>query len=455
MQPIVRIIGGGLAGSEAAWQLARRGVAVELFEMRPVRKTEAHATAYLAEVVCSNSLRSDSLSAPAGLLKAEMRQLDSLIIRVAEIHRVPAGSALAVDREGFARGVTEAVEALPNVKIIRQEVETIPTDGVVILATGPLTSPALSKDLTAKLGEEHLYFYDAISPIVTAESIDMSVAYRAARYGKGGDDYINLPLSQEEYYRFIAALVAAERVATHSFERFVPFEGCMPIEEMADRGKETLAFGPMRAVGLIDPRTGRRPYAVVQLRQENREGSLYNLVGFQTKMTYGEQRKVFGLIPGLANAEFVRLGSLHRNTFINAPQHLLPTLQWRSRETLFFAGQMTGVEGYIESAASGLLAGINAANLLQAKPLVIPPETTALGALLRYIADPERKRFQPMNVNFGLIPPLAARFRGRAKKEMMARRALADMAAWLDETHCGVKVVTADGPPTLETIALP
>jgi methylenetetrahydrofolate--tRNA-(uracil-5-)-methyltransferase len=451
MDNFVRIIGGGLAGTEAAWQLARRGVAVELFEMRPTRGTEAHATEYLAEVVCSNSLRSDSLSAPAGLLKAEMRQLDSMIIRVAEAHRVPAGSALAVDRDGFAKGVTQAIESLNNVRLIRQEVEAIPDDGIVILATGPLTSPALSRDLTAKLGEEHLYFYDAISPIVTAESIDMNVAYRAARYGKGGDDYVNLPLTQAEYYRFIEALVAAHRVPTHSFERFVPFEGCMPIEEMADRGKETLAFGPMRAVGLIDPRTGRRPYAVVQLRQENRQQTLYNLVGFQTKMTYPEQRKVFALIPGLANAEFVRLGSLHRNTFINAPRHLLPTLQWRQRSTLFFAGQMTGVEGYIESAATGLLAGINAANLVFGRAPVVVPPTTALGALLGYISDPERKRFQPMNVNFGLIPPLSARLRGKAKKEMLARRALADMAAWRRDLGVGVE----EAPRVFETVALP
>ncbi|HWH75756.1 MAG TPA: methylenetetrahydrofolate--tRNA-(uracil(54)-C(5))-methyltransferase (FADH(2)-oxidizing) TrmFO, partial [Candidatus Binatus sp.] len=360
MNNLVRIIGGGLAGTEAAWQLARRGVAVELFEMRPGRKTEAHATENLAEVVCSNSLRSDSLSAPAGLLKAEMRQLGSLIIRIAEAHRVPAGSALAVDRDGFAQGVTQAIESLNNVRVIRQEVESIPSGGTVILASGPLTSPSLSQQLTQCLGEEHLYFYDAISPIVTAETIDMSVAYRAARYGKGGDDYLNLPLTREEYDRFIDALIAAERVPTYSFERFVPFEGCMPIEEMADRGKETLAHGPMRAVGLSDPRTGKRPYSVVQLRQENRDQTLYNLVGFQTKMTYPEQRRVFALIPGLTHAEFVRLGSLHRNTFINAPQHLLPTLQWRQRDSLFFAGQMTGVEGYIESAATGLLAGMNA-----------------------------------------------------------------------------------------------
>ncbi len=453
MEQLVRIIGGGLAGTEAAWQLAQRGVAVELFEMRPTRGTEAHATENLAEIVCSNSLRSDALSAPAGLLKAEMRQLDSMIIGVAEAHRVPAGAALAVDRDGFAHGVTQAIESLNNVRLIRQEVESIPDHGIVILASGPLTSAALARDLAAKLGEEHLYFYDAISPIVTADSIDINAAYRAARYGKGGDDYLNLPLTQAEYYRFIDALVAAHRVPTHSFERFVPFEGCMPIEEMADRGKETLAFGPMRAVGLIDPRTGRRPYAVVQLRQENRAQTLYNLVGFQTKMTYAEQRRVFALIPGLANAEFVRLGSLHRNTFINAPQHLLPTLQWRRRATLFFAGQMTGVEGYIESAATGLLAGINAANLVFGRAPVVPPPTTALGALLGYISDPERQRFQPMNVNFGLISPLSARLRGKVKKEMLARRALADMAAW--RRDMGVDVGAAVATRAFETVDRP
>jgi methylenetetrahydrofolate--tRNA-(uracil-5-)-methyltransferase len=441
----VRIIGGGLAGAEAAWQLARRGVPVELYEMRPGRRTDAHAGANLGELVCSNSLRSDLLAAPAGLLKAEMRQLDSLVIRCAEATRVPAGSALAVDRERFSAELTRAVEKVSTVRIVREEVREIPDEGVVIVATGPLTSPALSADLKRRLGEDHLYFYDAISPIVTAESIDMNVAYRAARYGKGGDDYLNLPLTREQYGHFINALIGAERVPTHSFERFVPFEGCMPIEEMADRGPETLSFGPMRAVGLIDPRTGRRPYAVVQLRQENRERTLYNLVGFQTKMTYGEQRRVFALIPGLSRAEFVRLGSLHRNTFINAPQHLRPTLQWRRRDTLFFAGQMTGVEGYIESAASGLQAGINAAKLIAGKAPVTPPRTTALGALLAYITDPERRGFQPMNVNFGLIPPLtAARLRGRAKKEMMARRALADMAAWMADSEVAPR---ASDPP--------
>jgi methylenetetrahydrofolate--tRNA-(uracil-5-)-methyltransferase len=432
MKNLVRIIGGGLAGSEAAYQIARRGVSVELFEMRPRRMTEAHASGDFGELVCSNSLRSNSLSAPAGLLKEEMRKLDSLVIRTAEATRVPAGSALAVDREIFARALTAAIEALPDVRVFRQEVQEVPS-GIVILASGPLTSPALAQQLASLLGEEHLYFYDAISPIVAAESIDMNVAFTASRYDRDGDDYLNLPLTGEQYYSFVDALVTAERVATHDFERFVPFEGCMPIEEMADRGKDTLAFGPMRAVGLIDGRTGKRPYAVVQLRQENRDKTLYNLVGFQTKMTYPEQRRVFAMIPGLAQAEFVRLGSLHRNTFIDSPLHLLPTLQWRQRETLFFAGQMTGVEGYIESAATGLLAGVNAARLLSDQPLRVPPETTALGALLRYITDSQRKKFQPMNVNFGLLPPLSGHLRGKAKKEAMSQRAVADMDAWVQE----------------------
>jgi methylenetetrahydrofolate--tRNA-(uracil-5-)-methyltransferase len=446
VEKIVRIVGGGLAGAEAAYQLARRGVSVELYEMRPHRMTEAHATGNLGELVCSNSLRSSLLTAPAGVLKEEMRRLDSLVIRVAEGNRVPAGSALAVDRELFARALTQAVEALPKVRIVRQELREIPP-GIVILATGPLTSTALSQHLATLLGSEHLYFYDAISPIVTAESVGMTVAFRGSRYGKGDDDYLNLPLTREEYYHLIDALLIAERVPTHSFERFVPFEGCMPIEEIADRGTETLAFGPMRAVGLIDPRSGQRPYAVVQLRQENQEKTLYNLVGFQTKMTYAAQRQVFAMIPGLENAEFVRLGSLHRNTFINSPQHLCPTLQWRQRSNLFFAGQMTGVEGYIESAATGLLAGVNATRLIAEKPPVVPPSTTALGALLRYITDPERRSFQPMNVNFGLLPPLSEPLRKKAKKEMLAQRALADMEAWVRNTEGGeafVPLVDAD-----------
>ena len=446
MEKIVRIVGGGLAGAEAAYQLARRGVSVELYEMRPHRMTEAHATGNLGELVCSNSLRSSLLTAPAGVLKEEMRRLDSLVIRVAEGNRVPAGSALAVDRELFARALTQAVQALPKVRIVRQELREIPP-GIVILATGPLTSTALSQHLATLLGSEHLYFYDAISPIVTAESVGMTVAFRGSRYGKGDDDYLNLPLTREEYYHLIDALLIAERVPTHSFERFVPFEGCMPIEEIADRGTETLAFGPMRAVGLIDPRSGQRPYAVVQLRQENQEKTLYNLVGFQTKMTYAAQRQVFAMIPGLENAEFVRLGSLHRNTFINSPQHLCPTLQWRQRSNLFFAGQMTGVEGYIESAATGLLAGVNATRLIAEKPPVVPPSTTALGALLRYITDSERRSFQPMNVNFGLLPPLSEPLRKKAKKEMLAQRALADMEAWVRNTEGGEAFVPLDTIP--------
>jgi methylenetetrahydrofolate--tRNA-(uracil-5-)-methyltransferase len=446
VEKIVRIVGGGLAGAEAAYQLARRGVSVELYEMRPYKMTEAHATGNLGELVCSNSLRSSLLTAPAGVLKEEMRRLDSLVIRVAESNRVPAGSALAVDRELFARALTQAVEALSKVRIVRQELSEIPP-GILILATGPLTSPALSQHLTTLLGSEHLYFYDAISPIVTAESVGMTLGFRASRYEKGDDDYLNLPLTREEYYHFIDALLIAERVPTHSFERFVPFKGCMPIEEIADRGKETLAFGPMRAVGLIDPRTGERPYAVVQLRQENQEKTLYNLVGFQTKMTYAAQRRVFAMIPGLENAEFVRLGSLHRNTFINSPQHLCPTLQWRQRSNLFFAGQMTGVEGYIESAATGLLAGVNAARLVAEELPVVPPSTTALGALLRYITDPERKSFQPMNVNFGLLPPLSEPLRKKAKKEMMAQRALTDMEAWVRNTEGGEAFVPLDTNP--------
>src|ERR1041384_1557408 len=373
MNPPVRIIGGGLAGCEAAWQLARRGVAVELYEMRPQRATEAHATSHLAEPVCSNSLRSAALTNAAGLLKEEMRRLDSLIIRTAEACRVPAGSALAVDRERFAAAVTAEVESLPGVKLVRAEMETIPRDGIIIVASGPLTSPALSRSLEELLGARQLYYYDAISPIVTAESIDTSIAFSASRYDRGGDDYINLPFTREEYYAFIDALLAAQKVPAHDFEDLRYFEGCLPIEEMARRGRETLAFGPMRPTGLIDPRTGKRPYAVVQLRQENRDRTLYNMEGFQTKMTYPEQKRVFALGPGLAPAplpllarfpalartEFARFGTLPRTTFIAAPRQLRPTLQWRASPDIFFAGQITGVQRYIQSAGSGRLPGIH------------------------------------------------------------------------------------------------
>ena len=436
----VNVVGGGLAGCEAAWQLARRGVPVDLYEMRPVTGTAAHATGDLAELVCSNSFRSRSLTTGAGLLKEEMRRMGSLIISLGEAHQVPAGSALAVDRTRFARAVSEQVAALPGLRLIRRELEVVPP-GLTILATGPLTAQPLSECIGDLLGTEHLYYYDAISPVVTAESVDTAVAFRASRYDERPGDYLNLPLTQADYYRLVDAVVEAEKVPVRSFERF--FEGCLPIEEMARRGRETLAFGPMRPTGLVDPASGQRPYAVVQLRQENHEGTLYNLVGFQTKMTYPEQKRVFSLIPGLANAVFVRYGSLHRNTFINAPRHLLRTLQWRGAPRLFFAGQITGVEGYIESAASGLLAGINAGRLALGADPVTPPGTTALGSLLHYITDTGREAFQPMNVNFGLFPNLPAKARGRRKKELMAERSLRDLERWCLETGEGDPPVAA------------
>ena len=429
MERIVRILGGGLAGSEAVWQLAQRGVAVELYEMRPRKTTEAHTTGALAELVCSNSFRSQSLTAGAGLLKEEMRRLGSLVLRVGEANRVPAGSALAVDRERFSQALTSEIQSLPDVRIIREEVQEIPP-GVVIVATGPLTSPALSDHLSALLGSRHLYFYDAISPIVTAESIDMEVAFRASRYEEGPGDYLNIPLTRVEYGQLVDAILAADVVPTRSFERWRVFEGCQPIEEMARRGRDCLAFGPMRPTGLTDFRSGKRAYAAVQLRQENHEGTLYNMVGFQTKMTYPEQRRVFSLIPGFDKVEFARLGSLHRNTFIDSPHHLLPTLRWRGRPDLFFAGQITGVEGYVESAASGLLAGINAARIIEGLEPVFPPPTTALGSLSVYISDSSRQGFQPMNANFGLLPPLPIRSRGKVKRELMAERALRDLELW-------------------------
>jgi methylenetetrahydrofolate--tRNA-(uracil-5-)-methyltransferase len=429
-QQAVNVVGAGLAGSEAAWQLARRGIAVRLHEMRPVRMTEAHQTGGFAELVCSNSLRNDSLETAVGVLKEEMRRLGSLIIASAEQARVPAGAALAVDREGFSRRITAALEAHPAITILREEVTAIP-DGVTIIATGPLTAPALGEALNALIGPRNLYFYDAIAPIVTAESINLDRAFRASRYDKGGDDYINCPLTEAEYNAFIDAVTAAEKVAAHPFEKPIYFEGCMPIEEMARRGRQTLAFGPMRPVGLIDPRTGQQAYAVVQLRQDDREGRLFNMVGFQTKMTYPEQRRVLRMIPGLEQAEFVRLGSLHRNTFIDSPRLLRPTLQLHLRDDLFLAGQMIGVEGYVESAAAGLLAGLNAIRYLASAPCLIPPPATALGSLIAYITDTARQDFQPMNANYGLMPPLPGRVHKRLKKAAMGNRALTAMDDWI------------------------
>jgi methylenetetrahydrofolate--tRNA-(uracil-5-)-methyltransferase len=429
--PQATVIGGGLAGCEAVYQLARRGFRVRLHEMRPVRATEAHATDRLAELVCSNSLRDDSLVTAVGVLKEEMRRLGSLIMRVADDTRVPAGSALAVDRVLFAERVTEAIESLPGVEIVRGEVTSIPEDGLTIIATGPLTSPALSEAIARRVGQKHLYFYDAISPILTAESIDMRVAFRAARYGKGGDDYINCPMDREQYDRFVEAVLAAEKVPLKSFERCTYFEGCMPIEEIARRGHDTLRFGPMKPVGLQDPRTGVMHHAIVQLRQDDTAGRLYSMVGFQTKMTYPEQRRVFRMIPGLQAGEFVRLGSLHRNTYIDSPRALTPSLTLDDSPRVFVAGQLIGVEGYVESMATGLLCGINAARLLDGLEPVAPPQTTALGSLIAYVTDRARKDFQPMNANYGLFPPLGQRMRGRDKKQALGQRALAAMAEWI------------------------
>ena len=445
----VQIIGGGLAGCEAAWQLARHGVDVDLFEMRPVRGTEAHHTGNLAELVCSNSFRNESLETAIGLLKEELRRLGSLVMRVADGCRVPAGSALAVDREQFAEAVTREIEGSPHVRVLREEVTRVP-DGVCIVATGPLTSPSLSQSLQQQLGTRHLYFYDAIAPIIAAESIDMEIAYKASRYGKGGEDYINCPLNREQYYAFVRAVQGAEKVATKDFERCIYFEGCMPIEEMARRGPDTLAFGPMRPVGLLDPRTGRRPHAVVQLRQDDSDGRLFNMVGFQTKMKYPEQRRVFRMIPGLENAEFVRMGSLHRNTFVNSPAVLLPTLQVLSCRRLFVAGQLVGVEGYVESAATGLHAGLNSLRMINGQPLLVPPRTTSLGSLLAYVTQRGKRDFQPMNANYGLFPPLATQRRGRDKKAALAERALQDLEGWMRTMglpRCGDDVLQASAGP--------
>ncbi|MGD0672374.1 MAG: methylenetetrahydrofolate--tRNA-(uracil(54)-C(5))-methyltransferase (FADH(2)-oxidizing) TrmFO [Candidatus Binatus sp.] len=430
----VTVVGAGLAGSEAAYQLARRGVAVRLVEMRPVKMTEAHRTADFAELVCSNSLRNDSMETAVGVLKEEMRRLGSLVIAAADRARVPAGSALAVDRNDFSRAITAALEDHPMVEISRAEASEIPA-GLAILATGPLTSPALGEALNRLIGPRNLYFYDAIAPIVAADSIDMAVAFKASRYGKGGDDYINCPMTDVQYHAFVAAVVASEKIELHPFEKPVYFEGCMPIEEMARRGPMTLAFGPMRPVGLSEPRSGRRPFAVVQLRQDDAAARLYNMVGFQTKMTYPEQLRVLRMIPALEKAEFVRLGSIHRNTFVDSPRLIRPTLQLKARDDLFLAGQMVGVEGYVESAAAGLLAGINAANLVMNRELIVPPPETALGSLVAYITDPARRDFQPMNANYGLMPDLKIRARGREKKIEIGKRALSAIDGWIERNQ--------------------
>lgn len=430
MEPIV-VIGGGLAGCEAAWQIAKRGGRVRLFEMKPKRFSSAHRSPLLAELVCSNSLKSESLDNASGILKEELSRLDSLILRIARETRVPAGESLAVDRERFSERITEVLEEMTNLEIRREEVTALDKEHPTIIATGPLTSEGLSQTIEGLTGSGHLFFYDAISPIVTAESIDMQKTFRASRYGKGGEDYLNCPMDQETYERFVEALCQAERVPLRDFERRYLFEGCLPVEELASRGRETLAFGPLRPVGLIDPRTGKQPYAVVQLRQENAFGTLYNLVGFQTRLKHGEQARVFRMIPGLEKAEFVRYGSVHRNTFIDSPRLLNPSLQMKARPWLFFAGQITGVEGYLESSAMGLLAGINALRWVRGEPTAVPPPSTAIGALINHVAQSPSVPFQPMNINFGLFPDPGERAKGRRKRVLIRERALRDLEDWV------------------------
>lgn len=435
-QPIT-IIGGGLAGSEAAWQLAERGVQVRLYEMRPATPTGAHLTGDLAELVCSNSLGSNLPDRASGVLKNELRMLNSMLLECAEAAALPAGAALAVDREAFAKLVTEKIYRHPNIQVIREEVKEIPNTPVIV-ASGPLTSERLAKSIAKLSGEEHLFFFDAIAPIVRAESINMDIAFRASRYDKGEQDegdYINCPFTKEQYYEFVNALKQAERIELRSFEDAIRsgvkaghfFEGCLPIEIIAERGDDSLAFGPMRPIGLKDPKTGKRPYAVAQLRQDNLAASLYNIVGFQTNLKFPEQRRVLRMIPGLENAEFERYGQMHRNTFIASPKLLRPTLQHITRDDLFFAGQITGVEGYMGNIATGLLAGMNAARLLQNKNLITLPQETMLGALCRYVTHADLKDFQPMKANFGILPPIALdkKVGKRERGQIYAERAAA------------------------------
>lgn len=431
------VIGGGLAGSETAWQAAGHGLQVTLFEMRPKQMTPAHVSDRLAELVCSNSLGSNLIDRAPGLLKEELRRLGSLVVACADATAVPAGGALAVGRDAFARLVTERIGTHPRITLCREEVQMLPADQPVIVATGPLTSPALAGEISTLTGTDHLYFYDAMAPIVTAESVDMGMAFRASRYGRGeGEgDYINCPMNQGQYELFVHELLNAETIPLRDFEcedrKF--FEACLPVEVLALRGARALAFGPLKPVGLTDPRTGRRPYAVVQLRQDNQAATLYNLVGFQTNLKWGEQERVFRLIPGLEQAEFVRFGQMHRNTFIDSPSLLLPTMQFRERERLFFAGQITGTEGYVGSVGSGLVAGINAVRLVKGQPLVSFPATTMIGALCKYVCSTAPGGFQPMKANFGLLPPLDPLVRNKRERyAAYARRALADLERFMD-----------------------
>ncbi|MCP3161678.1 methylenetetrahydrofolate--tRNA-(uracil(54)-C(5))-methyltransferase (FADH(2)-oxidizing) TrmFO [Myxococcus qinghaiensis] len=448
-QQRVTVIGGGLAGTECAYQLARRGVPVVLREMKPHKRSPAHKSDQLAELVCSNSLRSDNPESAIGLLHAELRALGSLILGSADAHRVPAGDALAVEREGFSKAITESLLRQAGVELVAGEVETLPEEGPVVVATGPLTSDALTRELERHVGQK-LYFYDSIAPILSGDSIDLSVAFRQSRYGKGGgDDYLNLPMNREEYYRFIAELKAGQKVVPHSFEEPKYFEGCLPIEVMAERGDDTLAYGPMKPVGLRDPRTGQEPHAVVQLRMEDRAGTSWNMVGFQTRLTWGEQKRIFvSCIPGLQNAEFLRMGQIHRNTFIDSPRLLSADLSLKTEPRVFFAGQVSGVEGYVESAACGYLVALALHARLSGKEWVPPPATTALGSLFRHVtgeAHPPDYPHQPSNIIYGLFPPLTGRMKKADKRAAYSARAKQDLAAWLP--HAGVPT---SGAPELE-----
>ncbi|MBE9519768.1 MAG: methylenetetrahydrofolate--tRNA-(uracil(54)-C(5))-methyltransferase (FADH(2)-oxidizing) TrmFO [Proteobacteria bacterium] len=434
---LITIIGGGLAGCEAAWQAAGRGCEVQLYEMKPEMYSPAHSSPLLAELVCSNSLRSNAINSAVGLLKEEMRHMGSLIMQAADQTSVPAGKALAVDRQLFAEYITSKIEEHTSITIMRQEVKELlaaSSDSLMtILATGPLTSGPLAESLARLTGREHLSFYDAIAPIVEADSLNREIIFQASRYDNGPGDYLNCPMDKKQYEDFIAGLETADKVPLKSFEDKKYFEGCLPIEIMLQRGKDTLRYGPMKPVGLIDPRTGQQPYAVVQLRKENREGSQYNMVGFQTKLTYPEQKRIFRMIPGMEKTEFTRLGSIHRNTFICAPELLLPSLQLKNHANLMLAGQIAGVEGYVESTAIGLLAGINAARLLHDKTLIPPPPETALGALINHLTDTVPKRFQPSNINFGLFPSLGKKIPKRFRGENYAERALEIFKQWQKE----------------------
>ena len=438
MNNVVYVIGAGLAGCEAAYTLAERGIKVKLFEMKPYKKSPAHKSDTFAELVCSNSLKANRLESAAGMLKTEMRKLGSVCLEAADETSVPAGGALAVERNSFSRFITDKIKAHKNIEVVNECVTKIPSDNISIIATGPLTDDALAENIKSTLGSEYLSFYDAAAPIVSGDSIDMNSAFFASRYGKGdSDDYINCPLNKEEYEEFHSALVSAERAPLKEFDA-VPnvYEGCMPIEILASRGTDSIRFGPMKPVGLTDPHTNKRPWAVLQLRKENREGTMYNLVGFQTNLKFPEQKRVFSLIPALKDAEFLRYGVMHRNSFINSPKLLNKDLSLRADKRVYFAGQLSGVEGYMESAASGILAGINAANAVLGKAPLILPKTTMLGAMIDYITNPETEKFQPMGANFGLLPPLAVRIKDKKERYLeLAKRGLGD----LDKILCDVK----------------